>query len=352
MTKTTQTSKSGDNSKTLQVETLNNYIQQGLTYVEIKEIFLDLFKSNFLTLSQEAVQTATKRAEEITNSFIEKLQKENPDSLESVKNPGFQSALYEAQKSYAKTGDKDMADVLVDILVDRIEHQERDLKQIVLDESISVISKLTSPQLNTLTLIFLLKYSINHGINNFETLKNYLDTNIKPFTENLSKEHSHYQHLEFAGCGSISMGSKNIEDIFKNSYRGLFYKGFDKEEFEKQVGEVVMFSNFILPCLNDKTKLQLNIVNEDVLDKKITEFKVNDTDAKKLKSLFGQHILTNEEIEIKLTELGSDFMAKLFDIWKNSAMKNMTLTSVGIAIAQANYRRKTGLTLDLSIWIK
>lgn len=350
MTKTTQTSKSGDNSTTIQAETVN--IHQGLTYSDVKAIALDVFNSNFLKLSQEALSTAVQRAEEITNNFILRLQKDKPNSLESVKDPGFQNALYEAQKSYAKTGDKDMADVLVDVLVDRVEHQERNLKQIVLDESISVIPKLTSSQLDSLTIVFLLKYSINHGINNFETLKKYLETNIKPFTENLSKEQSHYQHLEFAGCGSISISSNNIEDIFKNYYRGLFYKGFDKEEFEEQIGELTMFSNFIIPCLNDKTKLQLNIVNEDVLDNKINEFKVNDTDAKKLKSLFGQHILSNEEIETKLTELGSDFIAKLFDVWKNSTMKNMTLTSVGIAIAQANYRRKTGLTLDLSIWIK
>lgn len=350
MTKTTQTSKSGDNSTTVQAETVN--IHQGLTYIDVKTIALDIFNSNFLKLSQEALSTAVQRAEEITNNFILRLQKDKPSSLESVKDPGFQNALYEAQKSYAKTGDKDMADVLVDILVDRVEHQERSLKQIVLDESISVIPKLTSSQLDTLTIVFLLKYSINYSIINFETLKNYLDIYIKPFTENLSKEHSHYQHLEFAGCGSISIGSKNIEDILKKSYRGLFYKGFDKEEFEKQIGELTMFSNFIIPCLNDKKKLQLNIVNEDVLDNKISDFKVNNTDAKKLKTLFGQHILSNEEIEIKLTELGGDFMAKLFDIWKNSAMKNMTLTSVGIAIAQANYRRKTGLTLDLSMWIK
>ncbi len=350
MTKTTQTSKSGDNSTIVQAETLN--IHQGLTYVDVKTIALDIFNSNFLKLSQEALNIAVQRAEKITNDFILRLQKDKPSSLESVKDPGFQNALYEVQKSYAKTGDKDMADVLVDILVDRVEHRERNLKQIVLDESISVIPKLTSSQLDTLTIIFLLKYSINHGINNFETLKKYLETNIKPFTENLSKEQSHYQHLEFAGCGSISISSNNIEDIFKNSYRGLFYKGFNEEEFKNQVGELAMFPDFIIYCLNDKTKLQLNIVNEDVLDSKISDLKVNDTDAKKLKSLFGQYISSNEEIETKLTELGSDFMAKLLDVWKNSAMKNMTLTSVGIAIAQANYRRKTGLTLDLSIWIK
>jgi hypothetical protein len=45
-------------------------------------------------------------------------------------------------------------------------------------------------------------------------------------------------------------------------------------------------------------------------------------------------------------------MAVLFDIWENSKMKSMSLTSVGIAIAQANFKRKTGDMIDLGIWIK
>lgn len=348
--KTNQTSKSGDNSTTVQAETVN--INQGLNYSEVKDIALDVFNSNFLQLSKEALNTAVQRAEEITNDFIERLKKDKPDSLESAKDPGFQSALYEVQKNYAKTGDKDMADVLVDILVDRIEHKERDLKQIVLDESINVIPKLTSSQLDTLTIIFLLKYSVNYGVVNIATLKQYLTNNIKPFTDNLSKENSLYQHLEFAGCGSISIGSKNIEDIFKNTYRGLFYKGFTEDEFKKQVGEFKDFNGFIAKCLNDENKFQLNLINEEVLNQKITKKNLNADNAKKLKTLFNQHILSNKEIEVKLIEIGKPFLEVLFDVWKNSAMKNMSLTSVGIAIAQANYRRKTGQTLDLSIWIK
>ncbi len=346
--KTEQTSKSGDNSTTVQADIINI----GVSYSEAKKISLDVFNANFLKLSQEASQIAVTRAEEITTNFIEKLKKEKPTSLESVKDPGFQNAFYEAQKSYAKTGDKDMANVLVDILVDRVEHQKRDLRQIVLDESICVIPKLTPSQLNTLTIIFLFKYSINDSVNNFNKLKQHLDTNIKPFTDNLSKEPSLYQHLEFTGCGSISIGLNNIEDIFKNTYRGLFYKGFEKDDFEKQIGAMDNFSNLIMQSLNDNTKFQLSVINEEVLDKKIEGLKLNDDISKKLKNLFGQHILSNKKIKDKLIELGEDSIKYLFNVWENSSMKNMSLTSVGIAIAQANYRRKTGLTLDLSIWIK
>jgi len=45
-------------------------------------------------------------------------------------------------------------------------------------------------------------------------------------------------------------------------------------------------------------------------------------------------------------------MKDLLDFWDNSSMKHLTLTSVGIAIATANLRRKTGISVDLDIWIK
>ena len=45
-------------------------------------------------------------------------------------------------------------------------------------------------------------------------------------------------------------------------------------------------------------------------------------------------------------------MTKIFEVWSSSSFKKMELTSVGIAVAHANYRRKTGITLDLSEWIK
>jgi hypothetical protein len=44
-------------------------------------------------------------------------------------------------------------------------------------------------------------------------------------------------------------------------------------------------------------------------------------------------------------------MTQLYDRWQNSGMANFTLTSVGIAIAHANLRRRTGMSADLGIWI-
>ncbi|KAA6340629.1 hypothetical protein EZS27_011518 [termite gut metagenome] len=142
----------GENSTNLQGGTI--IVNNGITYQDAKNIALDVFKSNYLELSEKAANTAKTRAEELIDDYIFKLQERTPEAINSMENPGMQYAVFTAQKEYAKTGDKELSDMLVDILVDRATQQERNLKQIVLDESLSIVPKLTSNQLDTLTIIF------------------------------------------------------------------------------------------------------------------------------------------------------------------------------------------------------
>ena len=345
-----QNQESGNNSTNLQAQTF--VVNQGISYTDAKEIALDVFKANFLELSQQASQTAVARAIELVDDFIEKLEKRNPESIKSVETPGFQYALFNAQKEYARTGDKDLSEVLVDILVDRAKQKERNLMQIVLDESIVIVPKLTIQQMDTLSLIFLLKYSQNYSVHNYISLKNYIDTYLIPLTTNLSKEHSLFQHLEFTGCGSISIGEQKIENIFKSTYKGLFLKGFTREDFEKRFEDFVNYENLIITCLNDKSRFQINAISDEVLSGILEKNQINDTGKiNSIKELFGHNLMNDDEVIEKLTlcHLG---MKNLIDIWNESSMKNTTLTSVGIAIANANIRRKTGISIDLGIWIK
>lgn len=51
-----------------------------------------------------------------------------------------------------------------------------------------------------------------------------------------------------------------------------------------------------------------------------------------------------------LIEIGP-CMRSLNDLWTTTPLPNILLTTVGIAIAHANYRRVTGVAAPLSIWI-
>jgi hypothetical protein len=61
--------------------------------------------------------------------------------------------------------------------------------------------------------------------------------------------------------------------------------------------------------------------------------------------------MTDKEVKDFLSNIFPE-ITKIIDDWNKSSIKNMTLTSVGIAIGHANITRKIKQTFDLKIWIK
>lgn len=345
-----QNQEAGDNSTNLQGKTI--IINQGISYTDAKQIALDVFRANFLELSALAKETAKARAEELIDNFLTELQQRAPENINKMEDPGMQFAIYTAQKEYARTGDKDLSKLLVDILVDRSKQEERDLKQIVLDESLSVATKLTARQLDTLTIIFISKYTISQKVLSIPLLKEYLMQYFLPFINSLSKEHSLYQHLEFAGCGSISLGETNLQEVFRSNYSGVFQKGVSQVEVEKRMeAPMNSFGDMFIPCLRDETLFQVNAVNVDQIGVRAKQRNIEGVPLEKLKLLMSDSSFSALEVKQELCVHCPEFNA-LFDTWDNSSLKSMTLTSVGIALAQANLRVKTGIAVDLGIWIK
>jgi hypothetical protein len=325
----------------------NNY---GLSYREVKDVALDIFEANFSRLSITAQRVAKERAEEITTAFLDELQHKAPEAIDSMKEPDMQYALLMAQKEYARTGDQNLSEVLVDILVERSKLQERSLMQIVLNESLEIVPKLTNGQLNTLSLLFILKYTANSNVLSIDSLKSYLKKMIVPFMVELTKTHSHYQHLEYTGCGTISMGEIDLATIFTNNYGGLFSRGFSLEEVNGDLDEILRGNHLLISCLHNSSLFQINAINEQVLLQKCKELSINDEHARKLSSLQQRSQMSKDEIFNFLVNL-CPAISNLIDIWNNSSMKNMTLTTVGISLAHANIRRITSDDLDLSKWI-
>ena len=343
-----QTQKGGDGSTNLQTEEFT--VVQGLTYPEVRQVAIDVFKANFFELAGEARVIAAERAEQVTEEFLNKLQIENPHGFSKAQDPDFQHALFTVQKEYARTGDKDLGDLLVDLLVDRSKQDQRNILQIVLNESLNVAPKLTDDQLAALAVVFFCRYTMNPGVGNHQMLAESFNKFIGPFSDKLSKNQACYQHLEFSGCGSISMGASDLQQIYGKKYQGLFLKGFDQEEIERRNISIGFDQRVFIPCLNDPSKLQVRANNHDVLKELMDGIGIPESDRPKITSLFDLNKMNNNEIKEKIVEI-SPCMKNIFETWESSALKNFTLTSVGIAIGHANIKRLVGEFSDLSIWI-
>lgn len=327
-----------------------NITTTGISYADVRDVALDVFKSNFYELAGQAKQIAQTRAEEITEEFLKKLQTEHRDGFEKSQDPDFQYALFTVQKEYARTGDKELGDLLVDILVDRSKQDQRNILQIVLNESLSVAPKITDSQLAILAIIFVLEYTQNYGVGSHEKFGEFLDTHVAPFVQKLAKNEASYQHLEFTGCGSHTLMRQSLEEILGNSYKGLFLKGFDESELKaRQIDQNLISLNFV-PCLNDNTKIQVNAISNDFLEKKLNSQEVTGEVRGKIISMFDFGKMNNSEIKNKCIEI-RPYMTTIFDVWSNSPMGSFSLTSVGMAIGHANIKRLIGEFANLSIWI-
>jgi hypothetical protein len=327
-----------------------NVTVTGLTYTEVRNVALDVFKANFYELVGVAKEIARARAEEITEAFLLKLQQENPDGFRKSNDPDFQYALFTVQKEYARNGDKELGDLLVDLLVDRSKQEQRDILQIVLNESLSTAPKLTESQLAVLAVIFLFKHTQNFGVGNHQMLAAYLDAHVAPFASKLVKNVACYQHLEFSGSGAIGLAEINLESILGRTYQGLFLKGFEEKEITDRGISIGLDQRFFMPCLNDPSKLQVRTINKESLDKALEECAVLAEDRVQIHALFDLEKMNDSEIKDKCIEI-RPYMSNLFEIWSESPMKSFTLTSVGIAIGHANIKRLVGEFANLSIWI-
>lgn len=205
----------GDNSTNIQAE--NVTIQKtGLSYSDVKEIAMDVFKSNFYDLGEKAEEIANERAESIINKYLEKLKKENPDMLKKTEEPDMRYVIYEAQKNHARRGDKNIEELLTDLLVKRTKNENESLEKLVLNQSLEIIPKLTLKQINILSLIFLVRY-LNFTspvpIEFFIFIVNEMKKDL------IIREYDIFNlHLESAGCLSTSIGSADFKRILTNKF--------------------------------------------------------------------------------------------------------------------------------------
>ncbi len=328
----------------------NVVVNNGLSYSEVRAVVLDVFRSNFLQLVGEAKEVARQRAEEITDKFLEKLQNENSAGLSQATTPDFQYGLFSVQRDFARTADTDLGDLLVDLLVDRTKHPQRDMVQIVLNECLIVAPKLTNEQLSALAIVFFLKYCNTTGILTFQQLAVQLNQFVRPFLDTLPRGSASYQHLEFAGCGTVQVTSSSLEDILWKRYQGLFDKGVDGAELSGAAFYFNADQQLTGPCALDASKIQVRAQNLEHLEKLVVAYRVSSEDAERLRQVFGRNRLNAAEIKAKCIEQ-LPYLQSLFDLWMSTPLLNITLTSVGIGLAHANIKRLTGEFADLSIWV-
>lgn len=343
-----KTQQGGDHSVNVQAE--NVTVNTGLSISHVKEIALEVFEGNFYKLAGVAKETADERAREITDQFLQELAQKNPEGLKAAEDPDFQHSLFQAQKEYARCGDKELGDILVDILVDRSKEEQRSLLQVVLNEALTIAPKLNTTQLDILACCFNIAYTRRLNIANTKMFEEYINSAVLVFAGAIGEKKSNYSHIEYVGCASIRAGSRDLVKILTQTYRAIFCKGFERNLLDEVAVDCPNIWKVVIPSLHNVNLIQAGGMDDETIRTMCKQNAVSEEASNKLIQLNNQNMMNQQEAIEYLKSACPNF-EKFLDDSSKTSFKSLELTSVGIAIAHAHSRKKVGFDADLSIWI-
>lgn len=329
----------------------------GLSFTEAKDLIMLMMEQNFIKFSEQALTTARARAEEMTTAYLDGLANKNPELVEAVQQPGVQMALVVAQKEYIKTGDIELAELLVEVLVERTNQPQRTILQIALDESIAVLGKLTNNQINQIILNFYIFSVRTNTINSLESFKEMCESQIKPLIESIKSNRNDLAHIIGCNCGLLLPRRQNYLSDWQKNYTGLFSRGFEIAKAEEIMN--MNFANISIdyPELfvehlhnEDSGRIQIGYLNETALEQDIIKLNLDNEIKGKLKALFLENVMSTGEIHDYLNSYG-EYMNELHELMYKGTLSSLSLNTVGQAIAITAYNKKFNYNLNYSLWL-
>lgn len=356
MNKSKQEINAGSDSTIYQAKEMHIHGPNTESIIEISKLTAqNVFNDNFLKLRGEAYEVAYDRANEFLNDYLNKLKEKSVNIFENLKSPSIQASLYEAQQQYAKSGDADLERMLINLLVERTKITGKSIHQIVLDESISVVSKMNQEQIDAITLNFALQEVSAPSI----SLKYFCDYFSQiiflflPENYSTAMNSTSLQYLEYTGSVRFSETSvlTNLGNLFLRFYPHLFCKGFDNEEFNRQFSDLLAHKDDLTEqCIHNCEKLQFKAKNRRELTVKLQRLESDGRKANELLGLFDKSLMSNVDVFSYLSVNIKRF-EDLASFCKIKQVSTMKFTPVGTAIALTNFNLKTGNSLPMEVWI-
>lgn len=158
-----------------------------------------------------------------------------------------------------------------------------------------------------------------------------------------------YQHIEYLGCGSVLISGASLGFLLKSMYSGLFCKGFTIDQLQSLSISTDDLEDLIAPCIHNGKLLQLATMNDLGFNHLVEGGVLTLKQGLELIEFNRKFLMTDEEIHRLLVELEPE-LAALVKTWNDGIIKSVNLTSVGLSIGRANYRRLTGANLSMTHW--
>lgn len=142
----------------------NITINQGMQASDVVPLVQALVKSELALYQQQAETTARERLNDFVQQLESTLAEKVADKIDRFNEPSMQFAAREAAVGYIKSGDINERETLVDLLIERVKEDEHTSKQMLIDEAIKILPKLSRESLAVLTLLTFNQLSRTEGL--------------------------------------------------------------------------------------------------------------------------------------------------------------------------------------------
>ncbi|MDN7586948.1 LPO_1073/Vpar_1526 family protein [Burkholderia seminalis] len=342
-----QNQQGGDNAVNAQAG--RDVIVQGITYADARQIAVDVYRANALEMQGLAKQAASERAEHLIDQFLQKMQATGAPNVSEAANPDFQHTLFEAQKAFARTGDDTTEAVLVDLLVQRATESARNIRQVVLNEAVIAVARLTPQQIDLLSLVFLLRHCSIPEITLRMQIRAPLLTAAQ-FNTTIPEGDIVCSYLVYAGVAQHTLVPTTLQMILRNAYPGLLSRGFEKPLFDTLIAAEPAVEQMLVPSEFNPELVQVRGQNETAMNNLCEQLGISEHARFNLAQKLQERPLADNEIEAIFAV--DEATKTLFRAWNTSPVQEYILTAVGQAIGHANAVRRHLLNADLGIWIK
>jgi hypothetical protein len=269
-----------------------------------------------------------------------------------LSDPGIQADVLTAGDGYVRTGREDVKRSLIDLIALRCGVETGSLQGAVISEAIETVRRNTARGITIATVLFLLTRVINHGLNSVAELEAWGFTNIGPHVHNLPLSAPEYEYLASTPAAYTEIGEFHIPDLLGRKFPGLFNRGVEEGSLSEAMlrlreGHPELFT----PCLQDSSKVQPAALNLFVAETKCRQSDLPESISEEYQSLLTTTVSPSDSIR-ELIQSQAPTWSSLDEIVEaRSELRQLRLTSVGIAIAHCNWTSTTGDLAPLSTWI-
>ena len=196
----------------------------GLSVTEVRELCILFLRDNFPKLREEARRTAEEHVRAFATNLESRLANDSASiAIEKFSEPDVQAAINDAVQASARKGDRANPNILSALIAERVARHTSDYKDVVLSEAVSVVPRLTGPQIALLSFVHSVRSMVFQKLQTVAALEQVGQIALRFSSAGFELSESQKQHLQYAGVASVN----NIlsGDIFEVQVQEYKYFG-------------------------------------------------------------------------------------------------------------------------------